>query len=88
MDRAFYSDSIADFLSREADEILGALARCSDFALEPTQRDAWLEEIRILHSALSSCHGSVYFEYSIPRMGRRIDVVLLIGPAVLSLSSR
>jgi len=57
MDRAFYSDSIADFLSREADEILGALARCSDFALEPTQRDAWLEEIRILHSALSACHG-------------------------------
>jgi hypothetical protein len=88
MNRAFYSDSIADFLARDADDILGVLARHSEFAVEQTQRDAWLEEIRILHSALSSCHGSVYFEYSIPRMGRRIDVVLLIGPAVLSLSSR
>ena len=85
MNRAFYSDSIADFLAREADEILGVLTRHSDFAVEQTQRDAWLEEIRILHSALSSCHGSVYFEYSIPRMGRRIDVVLLIGPAVFVL---
>jgi hypothetical protein len=85
MNRAFYSDSIADFLARDADEILGVLARHSDFSVEQTQRDAWLEEIRILHSALSSCHGSVYFEYSIPRMGRRIDVVLLIGPAVFVL---
>ena len=60
-------------------------ARRSDFAVEQTQRDAWLEEIRILHSALSLCQGSIYFEYSIPRMGRRIDVVLLIGPAVFVL---
>jgi hypothetical protein len=85
LNRALYSDSIADFLAREADEILGVLARCSDFAIEQTQRDAWLEEIRILHLALSPCHGSVYFEYSIPRMGRRIDVVLLIGPAIFVL---
>ena len=85
LNRALYSDSIADFLAREADEILGVPARCSDFAIEQTQRDAWLEEIRILHLALSPCHGSVYFEYSIPRMGRRIDVVLLIGPAIFVL---
>jgi hypothetical protein len=85
MNRAFYSDSIADFLGRKPDEILGALAGHADFALEQTQRDAWLEEIGILHLALSRCRGSVYFEYSIPRMGRRIDVVLLIGPAVFVL---
>ena len=72
MDRALYSDSIGDFLSRKTDEILGVLARRSDFAVEQTQRDAWLEEIRILHSALTPCQGSIYFEYSIPRMGRRI----------------
>jgi len=52
MNRAVYSDSIENFLSRNADEILGILARRSDFNLEQTQRDAWLEEIKILHSAL------------------------------------
>jgi hypothetical protein len=85
MNRAFYSDSITDFLHKAAGEILGALAMGSDFAVEQTQSDAWLEEIRILHSALSPYQGSVFFEYSIPRIGRRIDVVLLIGPAVFVL---
>jgi Schlafen group 3, DNA/RNA helicase domain len=85
MNRAFYCDSIEDFLRRSADQILGVLAKHSDFSLEQTQRDAWLEEIRILHSALSPYQGSIYFEYSIPRMGRRIDVVLLIGAAVFVL---
>ena len=85
MKRAYYSDSISDFLGKGEDEILGALARYSDFDLGQSQRDAWLEEIRILRSALSPFQGSIYFEYSIPRMGRRIDVVLLIGPAVFVL---
>jgi hypothetical protein len=85
VNRAFYSDSIANYLSKTADEILGVLARCSDFGLEQAQREAWLEEITILHSVLAHYHGSIHFEYSIPRMGRRIDVVLLIGPAVFVL---
>lgn len=85
MNRAFYSDSIQGFLGRKPEEILGVLARGSDFDVEQTQRDAWLEEVQILHSALSPFHGRIYFEYSIPRMGRRIDVVLLIGPAVFVL---
>ena len=49
-------------------------------SLEQTQRDAWLEEIDILKKVLSRFDGSIYFEYSIPRMGKRIDVVLLIRP--------
>lgn len=85
MDRAFYSDSISDFLSKSVDEILGELARASDFDLGQSQRDAWLEEIRILKSALAHLQGAIYFEFSIPRMGRRIDVVLLIGPAMFVL---
>ena len=85
MNRAFYSDSIADFLRRKPDEILGVLTKQAEFAVEQTQTDAWLEEIGILRPALSSRQGSVYFEFSIPRMGRRIDVVLLIGPAIFVL---
>jgi hypothetical protein len=85
MKRAYYSSSISDFSHTTANEILGVLQRSSDFAVEQSQTDAWLEEIEILHSVLPPHEGFVYFEYSIPRMGRRIDVVLLIGPAVFVL---
>jgi len=80
MNRAYYSDSIPNFLKSDVNTILGVLERSNDFALERTQLDAWIEEIQILQSVLEPYQGAIYFEYSIPRMGRRIDVVLLIGP--------
>jgi len=83
--REYYSDSIANFLKATAEEIIGKLALNSDFSLEQTQRDAWIEEINILQSVLSRFQGTIYFEYSIPRMGKRIDVVLLIGPVIFVL---
>jgi hypothetical protein len=85
MRRAYYSDQISDFHQRSNEEILGRLAQGNDFALEQTQRDAWLEEIRILKNVLQPYNGSVYFEYSIPRMGKRIDVVLVIGSVIFVL---
>ena len=85
MKREYYSDTISDFLRRNNDEILGKLAQGNDFALEQTQRDAWLEEIRILKNVLRTYKGSIYFEYSIPRMGKRIDVVLVIGAVIFVL---
>jgi hypothetical protein len=83
--RAYYSDSIADFLAKTPEEILGILADNNEFPLETTQRDAWKEEIRILREALSAHQGTIYFEYSIPRMGKRVDVLLLLGPAIFVL---
>lgn len=82
MNRTYYSDTIAIFLNTSTDEILGRLAASNEFALEQSQRDAWLDEIVILKGALDRFEGSIYFEYSIPRMGKRIDVLLLIGPAI------
>ncbi len=83
--REYYSDPIANFLKATTEEILGKLALNSDFSLEQTQRGAWLAEISIMRKVLSSRQGTIYFEYSIPRMGRRIDVVLLIGPVIFVL---
>jgi hypothetical protein len=85
MQREYYSDSIANFRETSPNEILGILAEKNEFPLEQTQRDAWLEEINILQKALLQFEGAIYFEYSIPRMGKRIDVVLLIGPAIFVL---
>lgn len=85
MKREYFSDSIANFLKTPTEEILGKLALSNDFSLIQTQRDAWVSEIKILHSVLVCYKGSIYFEYSIPRMGRRIDVLLIIGSVIFIL---
>ena len=85
MQRAYYTDSISNFHNRSDDEILGVLTASNEFPLLQTQRDAWLKEIEILRTTLPAYEGSIYFEYSIPRMGRRIDVVLLIRSAIFVL---
>ena len=85
MNRAYYSDSISNFIISNNDEIIGKLALRNKFSLEQSQRDAWLEEISILKEILPSYNGSVYFEYSIPRMGQRIDVVIIIKSVIFVL---
>lgn len=85
MKREYYSDSIANFLQSSTEEILGRLALNNDFTLIQTQRGAWVTEINVLRKVLAQYQGSIYFEYSIPRMGRRIDVVLLIGAVIFVL---
>lgn len=85
MKREYYSASIGDFLNTEPDTILGGLTRNNPFTLEQTQLNAWLEEITILREVLTNREGRIYFEYAIPRMGKRIDTVLLIGPVVFIL---
>ncbi len=85
MPRSCYSDTIIKFLNASPDELLGGLVRDYDFALEQTQRDAWLEEIHILQNVLIPHKGAIYFEYSIPRMGKRIDVVLIIESVIFVL---
>ena len=82
MKRAYYSRNIPDFLTDDPDTILGQLARQSEFAVEQSQRDAWLAQIEGLKQALVGQPGTIYFEYAIPRMGKRVDVVLVIGPAI------
>lgn len=85
MKREYYSNSITLFIKSDVDEILGKLTRNSDFDLGQNQRDAWVEEINILQKVLDSYSGSIYFEYSIPRMGKRIDVVLIIRSTIFIL---
>jgi hypothetical protein len=84
MSRAYYSDAIEDFLDRSAEHVLGVLASRAAFSVEPTQRSAWEQEIRILQHVLSPYRGSgsVYFEYAVPRLGRRIDVVAIVRSCI------
>jgi hypothetical protein len=96
MKREYYKDRVASFLTTSPHEILGKLVQGSEFPTELPQRDAWLQEIDILRRVLlnlrlanrnlqPSHHCRIYFEYSVPRMGKRIDALLLIGPVLFVL---
>jgi hypothetical protein len=85
MKRDFYSDKISTFLETNHQEILGCLVNNSEFSTELTQKEAWNQEIKILKDVLKDYSGHIFFEYSIPRMGRRIDVVVLIENAIFIL---
>jgi hypothetical protein len=74
MKRFYLSDSIASLLTRNPQEIIGEIESGNEFSLELNQRDAWKEEIQILKSSLKDLSGQIYFEYTIPRMGKRIFV--------------
>jgi len=85
MDRAYYADSVETFKAASPEHIVGVLASQASLSGLPandSQMAAWKEEIALLQAVLGRYTGSVYFEYSIPRLGRRIDVVLLIGPVI------
>ena len=86
MNRYFYADSIMNFLTRSANEILGMLAAENSFNLNDLQKNAWLFEIRLLKNILSNeRNGQVLFEYSIQRLGKRVDVVILLKGIVFVL---
>lgn len=78
--RAWYSGSVDEFLLCERQAILGQLLDRATFAVELPQRHAWQTEIEVLKSALHSYRGRgrIYLEYAIPRLGGRIDAVVLI----------
>ena len=85
--RYYYADSISDFLKKEPDIIVGRLTVASPHDVDNDTKSSWLDEIVVMKSYLASfCgRGSVFFEYNIPRMGRRVDVVLLIDGVVFVL---
>lgn len=84
--RSYYHASIAEFLSAHQDKILGELAHNHHFALDIAQKNAWLEQIMHLKGQLTNVrNGQVFFEFSIPRMGKRVDVVLFLKDVIFVL---
>src|SRR5262245_45343584 len=83
--RFWYGGAIKGFLLSDSNAILGELTSNCNAELLTTQRDAWLAQIEILRIHLNNLDGWVFFEFNIPRMGRRVDVILVIGPTVFAL---
>ncbi|MEX1190312.1 MAG: DUF2075 domain-containing protein [Bacteroidia bacterium] len=83
MTRSYYSNTITDFLQDDKTRILGELSLHHNHALEDLQRNAWIKQIEILKDSLQGIvTGQIYFEFSIPRMGKRVDNVLIINDLI------
>lgn len=79
MKRSYYSAKLETFLCTETRSILGEMSLNFDFELNDLQRNTWFFEIELLKNKLINVkEGHILFEYTIPRMGKRIDVVLLL----------
>lgn len=77
--RCYYSNDIVDFLEEDSNKILGTI-HANNISADTTiqQGNTWTQEIAILKDQLSSTtEGRIIFEYVIPRMGKRVDVVIL-----------
>jgi hypothetical protein len=87
MHRAYFVADIQEFLHTTSEEIIGALTLRAEFSVDLSQRYAWEVQIGILKTALKpyTGQGRLYFEYAVPRLGKRIDVVAVIRSTVLIL---
>lgn len=86
MRREYYSSSIKSFLKAEDDAILGQLLINDEFETTDLQKNAWRKEIAILKEQLVDfAHGDICFEYTIPRIGHRIDVVCIVNGVIILL---
>ena len=79
---AYYSAPVDHFLAVGAHHVLGTLAAAHTHDLDVDQRQAWEEEIEILSGALRGLAGTIFLEFDVPRLGSRIDAVLVSGPDV------
>ena len=85
--RYYYSDTIASFIDRNVNEIIGKLTLASQHDINDETSQSWVEEIYTLKEILQPYRfrGSIYFEYNIPRMGRRADVIVVIDGIIFVL---
>jgi hypothetical protein len=81
-DSAYYSASVAYFVAESPANILGELTAEHSHDLDLNQRGAWQSEITLLKSALAGLSGTLFLEFHVPRLGSRIDAVLVSGPAL------
>jgi hypothetical protein len=77
--RAWFAADIAQFVAQPAAQVIGELSTHTTHTVELAQRDAWLKQIELLRGDLAGRKGRLFLEFSIPRMGRRVDAVVLIG---------
>jgi len=83
MKRAYYNSKISDFLNEDSKSVFGQLSlNYTNRSLEDLQKNAWVKQIEILKKELKGMNGSIYFEFQIPRMGKRVDNIIIVEDCV------
>ena len=87
MQRFYYNESISRYLALPSEYILGCMDKANEFDLTIEQRGAWLEEITLMKKVAAELNedGQILFEYTIPRLGKRVDVLLLIKGIIFTI---
>lgn len=78
----YYKDTIQSFLKKSIEEIIGSITLANQFDSSLLQNKSWEQQIPILKRSLNGFIGNIFLEFSIPRMGKRIDSIILIDNVV------
>jgi hypothetical protein len=85
INRYFYRSTVSEFVNDSVDEIFGKMSRADEMDTASTQKYAWEQEIQIMKKVLkpyANEWAEILFEYTIPRLGKRIYVVVLLRERV------
>ena len=74
----YYSDRIVDFIQKLPETIIGEISVNGRLGHINTELYAWEFQINTLKKILEKKEGHIFFEFSIPRMGKRVDCLLII----------
>lgn len=79
-----YGQTLAEFLAGDTSTVIGELTLRSAFNVDQTQVAAWRGSIECLRNVLApwQTEGHLFLEFDVPRLGRRIDAVLVLRQAV------
>jgi hypothetical protein len=91
LNAAFYANSVDAFLRASDDEVYAPLASPHGYTLAPEQLSAWRLQLPVLRAALATLAALdpaapapwIHLEFDIPRLGRRVDAVLVTSTAVI-----
>lgn len=84
--RAYYDAPIPNFLTDTSESVIGTITRNHSQDILHTQSNAWRLQIELLKAHLTPfLNGHIFFEFVIPRMARRTDVVLFLEGMVIIL---
>lgn len=86
--RCLYNSDLKSFTKADPYHVLGRIIDAYHGNVPTTSEEAWIGEINLLQNVLSPWKNEdaeIIFEYDIPRLGKRIDVVVLLRGIIFCL---
>lgn len=78
LNRFWYGDTIAAFSTATIESVVGALSLSNPLYATREQNIAWRQQVELLRPEIHDLDGAIFLEFNIPRLGRRIDAVLVV----------